>query len=54
MCAEEGIDPVKTFSGKFNVRVPPELHAELVLVATAEGKSLNQWVVEALDREAHA
>ncbi|MCL5041560.1 MAG: type II toxin-antitoxin system HicB family antitoxin [Gammaproteobacteria bacterium] len=54
MCAENGIEPCKSFSGKFNVRVPPELHADLVLAATAEGKSLNQWVVEALGREAHA
>ena len=53
MCAEDGIEPVKAFSGKFNVRVPPELHAEIVVAATAEGKSLNQWVVEALGREAH-
>lgn len=54
MCAEEGIEPVKPFSGKFNVRIPPELHADVVAAATAEGKSLNQWVVEALGREAHA
>lgn len=54
MCAEDGIEPIKAFSGKFNVRVPPELHAEIVVAATAEGKSLNQWVVEALSREAHA
>ncbi len=54
MCAEDGIEPVKAFSGKFNVRVPPELHADMVVAATAEGKSLNQWVVEALGREAHA
>ncbi|WP_185268914.1 type II toxin-antitoxin system HicB family antitoxin [Halopseudomonas xiamenensis] len=53
MCAEGGIEPTKAFSGKFNVRVPPELHADLVVAATAEGKSLNQWVVEALGREAH-
>lgn len=54
MCAEDGVEPVKTFSGKFNVRVPPELHAEIAQAAAVEGKSLNQWVVEALDRETHA
>ncbi|MFN3580798.1 MAG: type II toxin-antitoxin system HicB family antitoxin [Pseudomonas sp.] len=53
MCAEDGVEPTKTFSGKFNVRVPPELHAEIAQAAAAAGKSLNQWVVEALDREAH-
>lgn len=54
MCAEDGVEPLKAFSGKFNVRVTPALHADMVMAATAEGKSLNQWVVEALGREAHA
>lgn len=54
MCAEDGVAPLRSFSGKFNVRVPPELHQEIVLAAAAEGKSLNQWVVEALNREAQA
>jgi|SRR5690554_2226001 len=54
MCAEDGVEPLKSFSGKFNIRVPPELHAEIVQAAAAEGKSLNQWVIQALEREAHA
>ncbi len=29
MCKEEGINPHKQYSGKFNLRVPPELHAEI-------------------------
>lgn len=53
MCAEDGVEPTKSFSGKFNVRVPPDLHADIVQAAAAEGKSLNQWVTEALDREVH-
>ncbi len=53
MCAEDGVEPLKLFSGKFNVRVPPELHAEIAQAAAAEGKSLNQWIVQALEREAH-
>lgn len=53
MCAEDGVEPLKLFSGKFNIRVPPELHAEIVQAAAAEGKSLNQWVIQALEREAH-
>jgi len=53
MCAEDGVEPVKAFSGKFNVRVPPELHADMAVAAAASGKSLNQWVVEVLGREVH-
>jgi predicted HicB family RNase H-like nuclease len=54
MCAEDGVNPVRRFSGKFNVRVPPTLHAELAQAAAAEGKSLNQWVMDMLDSAAHA
>lgn len=54
MCAEDGVDPVRAFSGKFNVRVPPSLHADLAQAAAAEGKSLNQWVLDRLDQCAHA
>jgi predicted HicB family RNase H-like nuclease len=48
MCDEEGVESKKAHSGKFNVRVPPRLHATIASAATAEGKSLNQWVVDAL------
>ena len=36
------------FSGKFNVRIPKSLHRDLVLLAAAEGVSLNQLVVSLL------
>lgn len=48
MCREKGIEPRRNFSGKFNVRIPPELHAKLALEAAAEGKSLNAVVAEKL------
>lgn len=50
-CQEDGVEPFKTFSGRFNVRIPAELHASIVSAATAQGKSLNQWISEALERE---
>ena len=53
MCAEDGVEPRKNYSGKFNVRSPPDLHADIASVATAEGKSLNQWVVDALSNASH-
>ena len=48
MCREEGINPHKEYSGKFNLRVPPTLHAEVAAKAVAEGKSLNQCVADIL------
>ena len=54
MCEEEGINPVKEYSGKFNLRVPPKLHAEIAARAAAEGKSLNKCVTELLGNAVHA
>ncbi len=50
ICREKNIEPRKEYSGKFNFRLPPELHAEIAAKASAEGQSLNQWSLEALDR----
>jgi predicted HicB family RNase H-like nuclease len=38
----------KSYSGKFLVRIPPELHQKAVVKAMARGESLNQFVAEAL------
>jgi predicted HicB family RNase H-like nuclease len=48
MCAERGITPQKEFSGKFNLRVTPEVHETVSRRAAAEGKSLNQFVADVL------
>ena len=53
MCIEEGVEPKKNYSGKFNIRIPPELHEDITNVAISEGKSLNQWVVETLNYASH-
>ena len=38
----------KTYSGKFLVRVSPEIHQKAALKAQARGESLNQFVAEAI------
>lgn len=48
MCEEDGVEPRRHYSGRFNVRLRPELHASVSVAAAAEGKSLNQWVADAL------
>ena len=48
VCAEKGISPKKEYSGKFNLRIPPELHSEIAARAMAEEKSINQWVADTL------
>ena len=48
MCREDGVEPGKQYSGKFNVRIPPELHETIAAAAAADGKSLNQWIADEL------
>jgi predicted HicB family RNase H-like nuclease len=48
VCTEKGIEPRRHFSGKFNLRITPELHEQLAIAAQAEGKSINTLAQEAL------
>lgn len=52
-CAEDGVDPRKSFSGKFVLRVDSKTHEAVALAAAAHGMSLNQWAAETLDEAAH-
>lgn len=49
-CEKLGRSPQKPYSGKLLLRVDPALHARAAALATAEGKSLNAWAQEALQR----
>jgi predicted HicB family RNase H-like nuclease len=53
MCREDGVEPRKSYSGRFNLRVSPKLHEEISVRAAAEGKSLNQWVADVIDEAIH-
>jgi predicted HicB family RNase H-like nuclease len=53
-CKEDGVDPHKHFSGKFSLRVDPELHEAATIAAAAHGQSLNQWAAEAIRQATHA
>lgn len=48
MCEKNCITPEKTFSGKFMLRLSPELHQKLVIEAMLQNKSLNEYVVDSL------
>ncbi len=54
VCKEKGIQPRKEYSGKFNLRIPPKLHSEIAAIATAEEKSINQWVSDTLAHTLHS
>jgi len=48
--AERGEYPEKPYSGKFIVRVEPELHKNITIEARKAGKSLNVWVNDAISK----
>ena len=48
-CAEQGRDPDKPFSGKFVVRVKPDLHRQAAILAAREHVSLNAWLASAVE-----
>ena len=53
-CADDGVEPHRRFSGKFSLRVGPEVHEAAAIAAAAHGMSLNQWAAEAIREAAKA
>ncbi len=53
-CAARNIPPKKSFSGNIRLRISPELHKQSFITAKSSGKSLNQFIQDALVREMRA
>ena len=49
VCDERGDTPDKPFSGQLRLRIDPQLHRSLVIAGSTARKSLNTWIVEALE-----
>jgi predicted HicB family RNase H-like nuclease len=49
-CEERQEEPDKPFSGRLMLRLPPDLHRRIYVEARREGKSLNQWITDRLER----
>ena len=50
-CEEDGVVPEKPYSGRFNIRIPPELHKEIAITAKRKKISLNKFVEQAVRDE---
>ncbi len=50
-CAEDGIEPEKPYSGKFQVRINPAIHQEASIKSKLMGISLNSFVEKAIEDE---
>ena len=49
-CKAIGKKPEKPFSGKFNLRISPELHRKIALLAAKQNVSLNTFVEQTLEK----
>lgn len=49
-CRKIGKEPEKPFKGAFNLRLDPSLHEILVTGALSEGKTLNAFVQDVLQK----
>lgn len=48
-CKKRGKKPDRSYSGKMNLRMPPEKHRVLAHQAEATGRSINEMILAALD-----
>lgn len=51
-CRERGKEPERPYSGNFTLRLSPELHRRIAAAAARQGKSVNAFIAETLDRVA--
>ena len=49
-CEKRNKKPEKPFSGKFNLRIDPDLHRGISLLAAANDISMNSWAIKAIKK----
>lgn len=49
-CEEMGKEPERPYSGKLNLRLPPEFHKAIAFEAESTGQSINDVIVAALQK----
>jgi predicted HicB family RNase H-like nuclease len=50
-CKEDGVEPEKPYSGRFNIRLSPDLHRQIAIIAKKKRVSLNSFVEKAITDE---
>jgi len=48
LCSERNEEPERPYSGRFVLRIDPDLHRRIASVAGRNGTSINSWIVHAL------
>lgn len=50
-CREDGIEPVKPFSGRLSLRLGSALHQRVAQASAESGVSVNRWISQALEEQ---
>lgn len=50
-CKEEGIEPHKSYSGSLNVRLTPDIHSRVAMLAKQTGISINAFIRSAVEKQ---
>ncbi|MCK5689410.1 type II toxin-antitoxin system HicB family antitoxin [Myxococcota bacterium] len=53
VCKERDEKPQKPYSGNLMLRVSADIHAAVATAAQVDGKSINQWASEVLDKASY-
>lgn len=48
LCAEDGREPQRPYSGRFVLRLAPSIHGQVTAAARVAKVSMNNWIVEAI------
>ena len=49
-CKADGEEPEKPYSGKLNLRMTPEVHAQVAAMAASNGYTINEYINTAIVR----
>ena len=50
-CKEAGITPRKSYSGSLNIRISPETHSQIAILAKQAGVSINAFIKSAVEKQ---
>ena len=47
----DGIEPRKPYSGTLNIRISPEIHSKIAMLAQEAGTTINGYIKQALEEQ---
>lgn len=53
-CDQDGVEALRPYSGRFVLRLSPEMHADVTIGARAAKESMNSWIIGAIQTRLEA